>query len=82
MLRVQRRLSQRQAKRLRIHPYIPGTLIYREKNGMWSPSLLEHEIEDSLKAFHDDHGHYSTALTLGRMIGQAYWPRRATDVSD
>lgn len=78
--RVQRRLSLQQSKRLRLYPQRLGILIYREKNGIWSPYLLEHEIEDTLRAFYDHYRHYVVSLTTDRMVRLAYQPKRASDV--
>jgi hypothetical protein len=45
-----------------------------------APCLVEREVENALSGFYDDHGHFSAALTLNRMLGQVYKPRRASDV--
>ncbi|OGE53873.1 hypothetical protein PENARI_c007G07174 [Penicillium arizonense] len=62
MPRALRMTARRKADRMRIHPHKPGLLLYREKNGVWTPCLVESEIEAALSGFHDDHGHFSAAF--------------------
>ena len=55
-------------------------LKFREKNGIWSPCILEDKIIRFLSAAHEDHGHFGADLCLNYLIGRAYWPTRVKDV--
>ncbi|KAG2006535.1 hypothetical protein GB937_008685 [Aspergillus fischeri] len=74
------RRSVRRAERYRALPERPGTLQYRERNGLWSPCIVEDDISRILNIFHNEHTHFSDAITTDRLIGQVYWPTRARDV--
>lgn len=55
-------------------------LLYLERNGTKSKCILPAQIDSLLKWAHDEHGHFSVAITLHKLIGQWYWPTRASDV--
>ena len=55
-------------------------LLYTEKNGMRSICALPQDLPGILHHSHDSHGHFAAALTLDRLVGEWYWPTRASDV--
>ena len=63
-------------------PATTSHLLFTEANGRDSICIVEEEIPRFLHPAHEDHGHYSAALTLEFLIGRAYWPKRARDVED
>lgn len=55
-------------------------LVYVEKRGLRSKCILRDDIPGILKWAHNEHGHYSSALTLKRLVGNFWWPTRVKDV--
>ena len=60
--------------------YETNRLYFVEATGAKSICLVEKKIDRFLKAAHEDHGHFASALTLDYLIGRAYWPTRVKDV--
>lgn len=58
-----------------------GILFYREKDGRLATCVVEGEITKVLEEAHDAHGHFSHAITAGRLHGNYYWPTRNADVA-
>lgn len=58
----------------------PSMLKFQEKNGVWSPCILEGEVTRFFSAAHENHGHFKADLCLNYLIGRAYWPTRVKDV--
>jgi hypothetical protein len=77
--RAERRAAQRQIKQIELLEGRLGILLYRENNGQTTVCLVDNEVEPILRIMHNDHGHFSDAITLDRFIGQAYWPYRVRD---
>ena len=59
---------------------IDQQLIYLEAGGLTAKCLFPHQTKAILKWAHDEHGHFANAITLQKLIGQWYWPTRASDV--
>lgn len=55
-------------------------LLYVEKGGETAKCVLPDEVGKLLAWAHDDHGHYSVAITLHKLKGQWYWPTRVMDL--
>jgi len=75
--RTERKAVKRKAVRFKISDRI---LLYQEHNGHWSRCILEEDKAAVLAWAHDCHGHYSNHLTVSKLIGEAYWPTRVSDV--
>lgn len=56
------------------------SLRYQENNGSFSLCVVESEIERLLSMAHEDHGYYSSELSLSFLVGRAYWPTQVKDV--
>jgi RNase H-like domain found in reverse transcriptase/Integrase zinc binding domain len=57
-------------------------LLWKERNGSMAKCILKEEVPATLKHFHDGCGHFASAITLDRTIGQVYWPQRTRDIED
>lgn len=55
-------------------------LLYTEQSGEMAKCLLPHEVRQVLEWAHDEHGHFSIAITLHKLRGQWWWPHRTSDV--
>lgn len=55
-------------------------LFWKERDGCLAKCVLKEEVEKVLEALHDSHGHFAGGLTIGRAIGQWYWPTREKDI--
>ncbi len=55
-------------------------LLYIERGGETAKCPLPFKIPSILKWAHDEHGHFSSQLTLHKIRGQWYWPTRVSDV--
>lgn len=68
-------------KRLSIHFKLTDQhLLYVEKGGEIAKCALPPEVAVILRWAHDEHGHFSIAITLHKLRGQWYWPSRTSDV--
>ena len=61
------------------HNQDPPMLKFREKNGVWSPCILEDKVTRFLIAAHKNHSHIGVDLCFNYLIGRAYWPTRVRD---
>jgi hypothetical protein len=55
-------------------------LLKRERNGFMSKCILRDEVPKVLKDLHDGCGHFATAITLDRTVGNFFWPTRTRDI--
>ena len=55
-------------------------LLYVENSGETAKRLLPFEVKRILTWAHDEHGHFSVAITLHKLRGQWWWPSRTADV--
>lgn len=78
--RQQRRSINHKMRNYKICEANEDLLLWKERNGMWARCLVEEEIDPIFKHYHDQLGHFSPALTLGRLVGEFYWPTRARDI--
>lgn len=68
------------ANKGRRYTYIGEELFWRERDGSLAKCILEEEVEEVIRGLHDSHGHFAGGLTVGRAIGNYYWPTRERDI--
>ncbi len=57
-----------------------SALKYKKNNESFSLCIIEFEVLRFLKATHENHDHYTAALTLNFLINRTYWLNRVKDV--
>lgn len=59
---------------------MPGALHYVEIDDSLARCIMPEDVPKVLGWAHDDHGHYSDIITLQKLRGRYFWPRRTADL--
>lgn len=77
------RKIKKDASRLVLLDTIEGAvkLIRTEVDGTWAECVRSPQIEQVLRRFHDNHGHFASGIMSRNMVGKFYWPSRLKDIA-
>lgn len=75
--RTEKKAIKRESYRYRV---TDQHLLFVERGGETARCILPSSVQNTLRWAHEDHGHFSSPLTLNKLRGQAYWPHRVSDV--
>jgi hypothetical protein len=74
-----RRMVRRQAGMFRLFEGREKSLFFVVRGGKYAKCLARDEVNESLRTYHDCHGHFARKLLLAQLINHIYWLTRYKD---